>query len=161
MKPTLLTPSSCALADSSSRPESSIWTWFGSIPIDTEYKAQPEPRPCSPDSHLAEKDAVPPAANGGLDAPSPHPYPRPSPAPSGTRHSAASSVHEGLPYLTVPVPSPLEASSSSTELLALAGTDYAVANPFSDVHEVRVGRSMSGVSHTTASSGDVQSVEAL
>ncbi|KAM5545359.1 hypothetical protein V8D89_000972 [Ganoderma adspersum] len=156
--------------ESSSRPESSIWTWFGSVPIDTKYEAPQEPRSYrySPaNSHLAEKDAGPVVYVGErLDAYSSHPSRCPSPAPAEARPLAGDtsvhSLHTSLPYLNAPVSSAgLEASSSSTELLALAGTDYAVANPFSDIHEVRVGRSVSGVSRTTASSGEVQSVEAL
>ncbi|KAM5536291.1 hypothetical protein V8D89_010027 [Ganoderma adspersum] len=151
--------------ESSSRPESSIWTWFGSIPIDTDYKSQQEPMPHSPGSRFVEKDAGP-TADDRLEAYSPRPSPCPSPTPSETRllsrdAPSVHSLHDGLPYLTVPTSSAPEASSSSSELLALAGTDYAVANPFSDIHEVRVGRSVSGVSRTTASSGEVQSVEAL
>ncbi|PIL28514.1 hypothetical protein GSI_08552 [Ganoderma sinense ZZ0214-1] len=36
--------------DASSIPESSVWTWFGSAPIDSDYEPKQESRPQTPDS---------------------------------------------------------------------------------------------------------------
>ena len=148
--------------DASSCPESSVWTWFGSVPIDPDYKAQHDPRSYSPDSYFSRKNIGP---IGCSQTYSPRPSPRASPTSTDGRSLGrdVSSVHSldtDLPYLKVPVASALRASSPSSKLLALAGTDYAVVNSFYD-RGGGLGKGGFRVSRTTASSGEVQSVDAM
>ena len=87
-----------------------------------------------------------------------------SPALAETRPLAGdASVHslrEGL--LGAPAPFGHDVPSASSELLALARTDFAMACALNlDGGGGGLRRSGSGLSRTTASSRDVQSVEAL
>lgn len=131
--------------------------------VDPDFEPQPEPSRHSHDFHFAEKDAE--AERMGVYSPGPSPCPSPALAETQplTRLGDMPSVrplHGGHLGLGVPAPSALDASSSSSELLALAGTDYAVADHLNH-NDGGLERSTSGVSRTTASSGEVQSVEAL
>ncbi|KAM5545357.1 hypothetical protein V8D89_000970 [Ganoderma adspersum] len=130
--------------DSTSRPTSSMLTpqWLGSAcalaPGGPDYEPKREPRAHSPAPTETETR---PLAEG----------------------ASVHSLHEGL----IGVPAPFghgDVLSASSELLALAGTDFkfAMANA-SNMNDGGGGleRSGSGLSRTTASSREVQSVEAL
>ena len=164
-----------------------MWTLFGSVSVDPAFEPEPEPESepgprrepstNSLDFQFAEKE--------GAYSASPGPSPCPSPSPalaetqplaralSWSKLSSVHSLHGGLSPSPSPshldananVPSPCPPSlraASSSELLALAGTDYAVANPANTGStEGGLGRSVSGVSRATAAAGEVQSVEAL
>lgn len=125
-----------------------MWTWFGSVPIDPDYKTLGKPRPHSPDLSLAEKDEDS-TASKPLEALSPHPSRCPSPAPAEIRSLSKDASIQSL-----------RAPLSSSELLALAGTGFGTVNASNHV-EGGLERTVSGLSGTTASSGEVQSVEAL
>ena len=149
-----------------------MWTLFGSVSVYPELEAESEPRhglsTNSLDFQFAEKEAE----TGHLGAYyTPGPSPCPSPGPGETRplvrgaslcsvhslpHDSRSVSHLDVPSLSAPSLS----AASSSEFLALAGTNCAVANPLRR-DDGALGRSVSGVSHVIAASGEVQSVEVL
>ena len=125
-----------------------MWTWFGSVPIDPNSESKRERKLHSPDFRFAEKDEES-TAGECLEALSPQPSRCPSPAPAKVRQLSEDASIQSL-----------RAPSSSSELLALAGTGFATINA-SNYGEGGLERTISGLSRATASSGEVQSVEAL
>ena len=148
-----------------------MWTLFGSVSVYPELEAESEhrrePSTNSLDFQFPEKEAE----TGYLGAYTPGPSPCPSPGLGETRplvrgaslcsvhslpHDSRSVSHLDVPSLSAPSLS----AASSSEFLALAGTNCAVANPLRR-DDGALGRSVSGVSHVIAASGEVQSVEVL
>ncbi|PIL28530.1 hypothetical protein GSI_08568 [Ganoderma sinense ZZ0214-1] len=171
-----LRPHSYDSDDSSSRVISSVWTWTGSMSADSHFESRHEPSMHSLDFKFGdlEKDASPHDPHSYAPSPCPSPSPSPDPRWAETQpltHDAPfmpqlqppphphPNPHHDIPHLAVPS-SPAIHASSSSELLTLAGTDFTGARLLGG-HDSGLGRSVSGVSHATASSGYVQSVEAL
>ncbi|KAM5545351.1 hypothetical protein V8D89_000964 [Ganoderma adspersum] len=148
----------------------SVWTWTGSLSADSHLESRREPSTHSLDFKFCdpEKNA---SMHGPAESYARSPSPCPSPSPN-LRWAETQPLtrdvsfmpqphphpHQDIPHLVVPAsPAP---DPSSADLLALAGTDYAGARLLAN-GDGGLGRSVSGVSRSTAYSGDVQSVEAL
>ena len=119
---------------------SSVWTLFGSVSVYPELEEESEPRrwrepsTSSLDFQFGEEAEI-----GHLGAYTPGPSPCPSPGlgeaqplARGASLSSVRSVHDGLSlshsHLNVPPLSTFKTSPSS-ELFALSGADYILANP--------------------------------
>ncbi|KAM5545361.1 hypothetical protein V8D89_000974 [Ganoderma adspersum] len=141
--------------DRTSRRISSVWTLFGSVSVDPNFEPHPNYRPRSPDFPFAEKAVDP----GPLDAHTTTPS-----ALTETQHfvrdmSSIRPLPEGLPPSNGRSSSTLEVPSSA-ELLALASRDYGIASQFNP-GDGGLRQMGSDVSRATASSGEVQSMEAV
>ena len=149
-----------------------MWTWTGSLSADSNFESYREPSTHSLDFKFGDTEK-----GGGLHMPEESYTRSSSPFPSTisdphwpetqplTRdvsfmQQPHQHPHQDIPRVAVPASPAAGLSSSSSALLALAGTDYPGARLLAHGHG-GLGQSVSGVSRTTALSGDVQSVEAL